>query len=225
MSNQILVYLITLSFVTSTLSASPSATADTLCDLVSGTSAPSPQLILINESVTFTETCLVQSPDSQRHIVCKSPSVVVTCSVPRGPCFALDHIDHVRLSNCTFRGGAAFTIENTLTVTVSNCVFNGRNVDTPLWIHNSIDVVIVDSLFEDGLGQSIWKGGGCLSISGVTGQVELVRVTARRCSAGLPGGGCVIVTGDNSTSFREMLDTVLPSESYGGFVRIESSLF
>eukprot|EP00759_Apiculatamorpha_spiralis_P000883 PhF_6_TR10367/c0_g2_i1/m.16102 len=39
------------------------------------------------------------------------------------------------------------------------------------------------------------------------------------------GGGCLIVTGDNSTSFREMLDTVLPSESYGGFVRIESSLF
>eukprot|EP00759_Apiculatamorpha_spiralis_P004578 PhF_6_TR12650/c0_g2_i2/m.20096 len=123
----------------------------------------------------------------------------------------------VEFEGCLFVGGGLKVAESTSNISLTRCTMDGLNAQPLVDVWTAHVVTIVDSVFMNGYVNAVLFGGGCLSLRGVRGGIWMHNVTTRNCVAAR-NGGCVAISGDNSTAISP-LDPI-PFDQYGGDVVI-----
>eukprot|EP00759_Apiculatamorpha_spiralis_P041587 PhF_6_TR40189/c0_g1_i3/m.59626 len=176
------------------------------------------------------EMCVVTfigvHPPNVFRIQCTSTSRF-QCSAS-DPCFHFNtssstavSVISIEIIGCSFVGGGVRVDSTSLSLVVSSSVFSGKGLQPLIETSSAQNVTIQSTNVTDGGGR-LATVGGCVSIKGVKGFVFFDSVTVSNC-ASLSHAGCVCITGDNTTGFKDLKG--LPADFFGTDVVIRNSLF
>eukprot|EP00759_Apiculatamorpha_spiralis_P059272 PhF_6_TR978/c0_g1_i1/m.1893 len=195
--------------------------------------------VLFTSSVEFTDTCELYEDsievegrnETEEDRAIYAPSITIQCEKNvvltcgrNNVCIKLLSTFNLTIHGCTLHGaGIEVTVPAHLSnLTLIGCVLDGLRRALPINVWTAQYVTILDSRLSRGYQKGTWMCGGCLSLRGVRRGIVLRNVSVDDCTNSRDGG-CVCITGDNSSDVRDRF--LFPYETYGGTVEITDSSF
>eukprot|EP00759_Apiculatamorpha_spiralis_P024643 PhF_6_TR27940/c1_g1_i1/m.41181 len=184
--------------------------------------------LIVNEATFLTEPCIISDEETNRnnHIIiameiqCTSRDIVLTCPGNNSPCFLVTRLFppiNVTIRNCTFIGAAIQFDTPTGNLTLLSSTFDGENTQHPINVLNGLYIVMRQCVVTRGRLMELIGCGGCVSLIGIVGGVEIHNTTIRTCKVG-NRGGCLFIAGHNHSE-----EDITP-RVFGGDVVITDSV-